>query len=43
MKKIFLFLLVVFLLALPVVSANDNTVYVGQNTTVGGEGTSANP
>lgn len=30
--------MVVFLLAIPVASANNNAVYVGQNTTVDGQG-----
>ena len=43
MKKIFLLLLVVFLLMLPAAYADGDTVYVGQNTTVSGEGTFDNP
>ena len=43
MKKIFLFLLVVFFLFLPVVSANNDTYYVGNNATVDGQGTIDDP
>ena len=43
MKKMFVLFLFVFLLMLPMVSANNETYYVGTNTTVDGQGTIDDP
>ena len=43
MKKIFYFLILIFLLVLPVAYANNDIYYVGNNVTVDGQGTADDP